>query len=104
MSKASINNIHHVPLTWRTSTPTRSSRRFLKATSRDGFGDNLFRDWRYNSDNTPKKDFILNNLPTTEKFSWRQELRLRIEPRTRRLGHQRRRIRRRGQQLLRRYL
>ena len=35
--------------------------RFLKATSRDGFGENLFRDWRYNSDNTPKKDFILNN-------------------------------------------
>jgi len=35
--------------------------RFLKVTSRDGFGDNLFRDWRYNSDNTPKKDFVLNN-------------------------------------------
>ena len=35
--------------------------RFLKATSREGFGDNLFRDWRYNSDNTPKKDFVLNN-------------------------------------------
>jgi len=35
--------------------------RFLKATSRDGFGANLFRDWRYNSDNTTKKDFILNN-------------------------------------------
>jgi 3-isopropylmalate/(R)-2-methylmalate dehydratase small subunit len=35
--------------------------RFLKATSRDGFGDNLFRDWRYNSDNTPKKDFVLND-------------------------------------------
>ena len=35
--------------------------RFLKATSREGFGDNLFRDWRYNSDNSPKKDFILNN-------------------------------------------
>ena len=35
--------------------------RFLKATSRDGFGDNLFRDWRYNSDGTPKKDFVLNN-------------------------------------------
>ena len=35
--------------------------RFLKATSRDGFGENLFRDWRYNSDGTPKKDFILNN-------------------------------------------
>ncbi len=35
--------------------------RFLKATKRIGFGDNLFRDWRYNSDNTPKKDFVLNN-------------------------------------------
>ena len=35
--------------------------RFLKATTRDGFGDNLFRDWRYNSDNTPKKDFVLND-------------------------------------------
>ena len=35
--------------------------RFLKATERVGFGDNLFRDWRYNSNNTPKKDFVLNN-------------------------------------------
>ncbi|MCG7857585.1 3-isopropylmalate dehydratase small subunit [Flavihumibacter sp.] len=35
--------------------------RFLKATERKGFGDNLFRDWRYNPDNTPKQDFILNN-------------------------------------------
>ncbi len=35
--------------------------RFLKATSRDGFGDNLFRDWRYNSDNSPKGDFVLND-------------------------------------------
>lgn len=35
--------------------------RFLKATERQGFGDNLFRDWRYNPDNTPKKDFVLNN-------------------------------------------
>jgi len=35
--------------------------RFLKATERVGFGDNLFRDWRYNADNTPKKDFVLNN-------------------------------------------
>jgi len=35
--------------------------RFLKATERKGFGDNLFRDWRYNTDGTPKKDFILNN-------------------------------------------
>ncbi len=35
--------------------------RFLKATTREGFGDNLFRDWRYHSDNSPKEDFILNN-------------------------------------------
>lgn len=35
--------------------------RFLKATERKGFGDNLFRDWRYNNDNTPKADFVLNN-------------------------------------------
>jgi 3-isopropylmalate/(R)-2-methylmalate dehydratase small subunit len=35
--------------------------RFLKATERVGFGDNLFRDWRYNADNTPKADFVLNN-------------------------------------------
>ncbi len=35
--------------------------RFLKATTRDGFGDNLFRDWRFDRDNQPKPDFILNN-------------------------------------------
>ncbi|MES2646780.1 MAG: 3-isopropylmalate dehydratase small subunit [Bacteroidota bacterium] len=35
--------------------------RFLKATERKGFGDNLFRDWRYNNDNSPKQDFVLNN-------------------------------------------
>ncbi len=37
--------------------------RFLKATSRDGFGKNLFRDWRYENDNEnePKEDFTLNN-------------------------------------------
>ncbi len=34
--------------------------RFLKATERKGFGDNLFRDWRYNADGTPKEDFVLN--------------------------------------------
>lgn len=34
--------------------------RFLKATDKKGFGDNLFRDWRYNSDGT-KKDFVLND-------------------------------------------
>lgn len=35
--------------------------RFLKATERKGFGDNLFRDWRYNADNSPKTHFVLNN-------------------------------------------
>jgi 3-isopropylmalate/(R)-2-methylmalate dehydratase small subunit len=35
--------------------------RFLKATKREGFDDNLFRDWRYNADGSPKEDFILNN-------------------------------------------
>ena len=35
--------------------------RFLKATEREGFGDNLFRDWRYNPDNSPKEHFVLNN-------------------------------------------
>ncbi|MEJ7588705.1 MAG: 3-isopropylmalate dehydratase small subunit [Ferruginibacter sp.] len=35
--------------------------RFLKATTREGFGDNLFRDWRYNADNSLKEEFILNN-------------------------------------------
>ncbi|MFT4735450.1 MAG: 3-isopropylmalate/(R)-2-methylmalate dehydratase small subunit [Algoriphagus sp.] len=35
--------------------------RFLKATKRESFGDNLFRDWRYNNDDSPKVDFVLNN-------------------------------------------
>jgi 3-isopropylmalate/(R)-2-methylmalate dehydratase small subunit len=35
--------------------------RFLKATTREGFGDNLFRDWRYDSENKPVADFVLND-------------------------------------------
>ena len=35
--------------------------RFLKATTREGFGENLFRDWRYNPDGSVNKDFVLNN-------------------------------------------
>ncbi len=35
--------------------------RFLKATTRDGFGDNLFADWRYDKEGNPKKDFVLND-------------------------------------------
>ena len=34
--------------------------RFLKATKREAFGENLFRDWRYNPDDSPKQDFVLN--------------------------------------------
>ena len=42
--------------------------RFLKATKREGFDENLFRDWRYNPDNTPKQDFVLNNPNYTGKI------------------------------------
>ena len=35
--------------------------RFLKATDKEGFGENLFRDWRYNKDGSPKTDFVLND-------------------------------------------
>jgi 3-isopropylmalate/(R)-2-methylmalate dehydratase small subunit len=35
--------------------------RFLKATTREGFGENLFRDWRYDKNNEPREDFVLNN-------------------------------------------
>lgn len=35
--------------------------RFLKSTDKEGFGENLFRDWRYNKDGILKKDFVLNN-------------------------------------------
>ncbi len=35
--------------------------RFLKATTRDGFGENLFRDWRYDKLEHPRPDFVLNN-------------------------------------------
>lgn len=42
--------------------------RFLKATTRNGFGENLFRDWRYDKTNQPKKDFALNNPAWTGKI------------------------------------
>ena len=42
--------------------------RFLKATERKGFGDNLFRDWRYNNDDTPKTDFVLNQATYSGKI------------------------------------
>ena len=42
--------------------------RFLKATEREGFGDNLFRDWRYDSTGTPKADFVLNDSTYSGKI------------------------------------
>jgi 3-isopropylmalate/(R)-2-methylmalate dehydratase small subunit len=42
--------------------------RFLKATEREGFGDNLFRDWRYDSAGTPKADFVLNDSTYSGKI------------------------------------
>tara|TARA_B100001057_G_scaffold13732_2_gene13015 strand:- start:29257 stop:29880 length:624 start_codon:yes stop_codon:yes gene_type:complete len=42
--------------------------RFLKATTRDGFGDNLFRDWRYDSDNKLIGEFELNRIKNNSKI------------------------------------
>jgi 3-isopropylmalate/(R)-2-methylmalate dehydratase small subunit len=42
--------------------------RFLKATTREGFGENLFRDWRYNNDQSPKAEFALNDPNYTGKI------------------------------------
>ena len=42
--------------------------RFLKATKREAFGDNLFRDWRYNGDDSPKADFVLNDKTYSGKI------------------------------------
>ncbi len=42
--------------------------RFLKAVERKGFGDNLFRDWRYKKDGTPNPDFVLNNTRFSGKI------------------------------------
>lgn len=65
MSKA-INHIHSsvVPVNIENiDTDQIIPARFLKATSRDGFGKNLFRDWRFNNDdeNQPKADFVMND-------------------------------------------
>jgi 3-isopropylmalate/(R)-2-methylmalate dehydratase small subunit len=42
--------------------------RFLKATTREGFGENLFRDWRYDSNGNPKSDFALNDKTYSGKI------------------------------------
>ena len=55
--------------------------RFLKATTKEGFGDNLFRDWRYDEADQPKPDFVLNDshLQRSDPRG-RQELRQRLQP------------------------
>ncbi len=42
--------------------------RFLKATTREGFGDNLFRDWRFDAEGRPVKDFVLNDSKYSGKI------------------------------------
>src|SRR5687768_13827906 len=42
--------------------------RFLKATTREGFGENLFRDWRYDNEGKPKADFVLNDKTYSGKI------------------------------------
>ena len=42
--------------------------RFLKATTREGFGDNLFRDWRFDADEQPKPDFVMNDSTYSGKI------------------------------------
>jgi 3-isopropylmalate/(R)-2-methylmalate dehydratase small subunit len=42
--------------------------RFLKATTREGFGNNLFRDWRFDNEGNPKQDFVLNHPTYTGKI------------------------------------
>ena len=70
--------------------------RYLKATTREGFGDLLFRDWRYHEDGTEVKDFVLNDP------KYKGEI-LGLEPRARGVGHSRLRVQGGHQQLLCRY-
>lgn len=61
MEKFTTLTSHIVPIPTRNiDTDQIIPARFLKATTREGFGDNLFRDWRYDENNQPKPDFILN--------------------------------------------
>ena len=65
---------------------TDQSRRALKATERKGFGDNLFRDWRYDAANRPIATFPLNDPMLRGQILVAAELRLREFARTRRVG------------------
>ena len=47
--------------------------RFLKAISREGFGDNLFRDWRFNQDNQSIENFPLNDSKYAVKILFRRQ-------------------------------
>ena len=54
--------------------------RFLKATTREEkfFGDNLFRDWRYNADGSLNKDFVLTTLLTADRYWWQVRTSVRV--------------------------
>nr|WP_319268003.1 3-isopropylmalate dehydratase small subunit [uncultured Draconibacterium sp.] len=67
--KFSVINTSAVPLPFENvDTDQIIPARFLKAVERKGFGDNLFRDWRYENDGSPKADFPLNNEKYTGKI------------------------------------
>ena len=60
--------------------------RFLKATERKGFGDNLFRDWRYNQDDSPKGLCLKQPKIQRKNSCWRKELWFWFIKRTRGMG------------------
>ncbi|WP_319589731.1 3-isopropylmalate dehydratase small subunit [uncultured Draconibacterium sp.] len=67
--KFSVINTSAVPLPFENvDTDQIIPARFLKAVERKGFGDNLFRDWRYENDGSPKADFPLNNAKYSGKI------------------------------------
>jgi len=67
--KFSVINTPAVPLPFENvDTDQIIPARFLKAVERKGFGDNLFRDWRYNKDGSPKADFPLNDKKYSGKI------------------------------------
>ncbi|WP_319229084.1 3-isopropylmalate dehydratase small subunit [Draconibacterium orientale] len=67
--KFSIINTSAVPLPFENvDTDQIIPARFLKAVERKGFGDNLFRDWRYENDGSPKADFPLNDTKYSGKI------------------------------------
>ena len=55
--------------------------RFLKATDKKGFGENLFRDWRYDKQGNKIESFVLNDPPTADRYWWRGKTSARVPSR-----------------------